>query len=112
MSVIMVDVAKLFRLHADTNLTTAEVCDGLGITRNQLYALQKKYGLAKRSIEQTAQRRHDDPTPEEIAERAAWCRARRSADERRRDENRGRVRWNLPSYTYNGRDCSFSASVH
>lgn len=50
-----------------------------------------------------------DPTPEEIEERAAWCRAQRNIHEQGRDERAGRVEWRLPHYAYDGRDCAFVA---
>lgn len=112
MQKIEVDVAKLFRLHADTSLTTGEVCHRLGVTRNQMYALQKRYGLENRTTSKTAQRRHDDPSPAEIAERAAWCREQRTKEDRARDEIKGRVDWQMPSYAYDGRECAFHPVSH
>lgn len=107
-----VDVAELFRLwHSD--LTNTELCERLGLTGGSLWSLRKKYGLPirKRVENPDRQRRPDDPTPEEIAERAAECRARRSKDERERMERSGRQEWRLPSYAFDSSGRAFACGT-
>lgn len=106
-----VNVPELFRLYHDFTIPTTELCRMLGISNGSLHRLRVQYGLPLRP-KRPANIRHEDPTPEEIAERAAWCRARRSAEEKARSERAGRVRWEMPAYAFNGRDCSFSAMSH
>lgn len=74
-----VDLALLFQLwHSE--LVKDEIARRLGISVSHLSVLKNKHHLPKRS---TARRQCDvDPTPEEIEERAAECRARRVHSER------------------------------
>lgn len=105
-----INVQELFRLW-HSPMTNTELCRHFEINGGSLWSLRKKYGLPPRprvEVRDTL-RRPDDPTPEEIAERAAECRAKRSRQERERNERAGRVRWVLPSYAFNGRDCSFAS---
>lgn len=92
----------------ESELTLAEICEQLGITGGSLWALQKKHGLPARGRPRDTQRRPDDPTPEQIAERAAECRAKRSKEERARMEKIDRVDYEIPAFAFNGRDASFS----
>lgn len=103
-----INVPELFRLWNSTASNT-EICLHFGITTGSLWSLRKRYGLPvrPRAAHDDCQRRPDDPTPEEIAERAAECRARRSAQEQARMSRAGRVGWEMPAYTYDGRDCAF-----
>lgn len=98
---------QLFAIYMDFSIPTMEVCRRLGVTRSKLFGLRKRYGLPPRPKNKSNER-HVDPTPEEIAERAAECRARRSPTEKARMERAGLTRWELPSYAYDGRSCSFS----
>lgn len=79
-----VDVPMLFSLWGDTTLTRAEVARRLGVTANQLTKLAEKYGLGRRGRQHRAFSM-DDPTPEQIAERAAACRERHMAQRRAED---------------------------
>lgn len=108
-----VNLAELFRLW-HTPMKNVELCKHFGITSGSLWALRKKHGLPIRPRESRddTNRRSDDPTPEEIAERAAWCRSQRTVQERARMERDGRVGWEMPAYSFNGRDCSFSGVPH
>lgn len=78
------DVAELFRLWNDTERTRDEVARTLGLTETQLTAVARRHGLPARG-----RRRRCftlvDPTPEEIAERAAACRERHMAARRSED---------------------------
>jgi len=53
-----------------------DIAAALGISRQAVYQLRYQYGLPKRP---RPERRSDDPTPEEIAERARECRERHYA---------------------------------
>lgn len=70
------DVPKLFAMWNDTSLTRTEIARGLSLTDKQLDAMASRYGLGPRG-QRYRPPAGSDPTPEEIAERAAWCRARR-----------------------------------
>ena len=74
-------VPELFRLWADESLTRAEVARLLGVTAGQLAKLASRHGLGFRGRRQRAFSM-DDPTPEQIAERAAECRAKHMAQRR------------------------------
>ena len=108
-----VDVNELLRLW-NSDMSNTELCLHFGLTGGSLWSIRKKYGLPIRQRVESPDRtrRPDDPTPEELEERAACCRARRASDQQDRDANAGRQAWTLPSYAFNGRDCSFSPMGH
>lgn len=78
-----IDVPLLFRLwHTDAaKMPIGEIAKRLGITLTTLYKHARKHHLPKRPRANAADRDRDDeefcPTPEEIAERAAYCRMMR-----------------------------------
>ncbi len=76
-----VDVPTLFLLWADMTLTRVEVARKLGVTEGNLTRLAERYGLGPRGRQHRAFSM-DDPTPEEIAERARECRERHFAQRR------------------------------
>lgn len=76
-----VDVPMLFRLWEDTTLTRAEMARKLGVTEGNLTRLAERYGLGPRGRQHRAFSM-DDPTPDEIAERARECRERHMAQRR------------------------------
>ena len=76
-----VDVPMLFSLWGDMSLTRVEVARKLGVTENQLTRLADRHGLGRRGRQHRAFSM-DDPTPEEIAERARECRERHFAQRR------------------------------
>ena len=76
-----VDVPTLFNLWADMTLTRVEVARKLGVTDGNLTRLAERYGLGPRGRQHRAFSM-DDPTPEEIAERARECRERHFAQRR------------------------------
>jgi transposase-like protein len=86
-----VDVPLLFRLWGDMTLTRAEIARKLGTTENQLTRLAERHGLGRRGRQHRAFSM-DDPTPEEIAERAAECRARHFAQRRAEDPESSRIK--------------------
>ena len=81
-----VDVPMLFRLWGDMTLTRAEIARKLGATENQLTRLAERHGLGRRGRQHRAFSM-DDPTPDEIAQRAAECRARHMELRRKEDIN-------------------------
>jgi len=83
-----VDVPLLFRLWGDMTLTRAEIARKLGTTENQLTRLAERHGLGRRGRQHRAFSM-DDPTPDEIAQRAAECRARHMELRRKEDIVKG-----------------------
>lgn len=104
-----VNVPELFRLW-NSEMTNTELCEHFQITGGSLWSLRKKYALPQRPkvANRDTQRRPEDPTPEEIAERAAECRAKRTKEEKARMEKLGRTEWDIPAFAYNVRNASFS----
>ena len=101
-----IDEKKFVRMwHSEATL--AEICETLGITGGSLWFLQKKHGLPARGRPRDTQRRPDDPTPEQIEQRAAECRAKRTKEERARNERIGRIDYAIPAFAYNSRNGSF-----
>lgn len=78
------DAAELFRLWNDSTLTRAEIAYALGVTAGQLTRLASRHGLGKRGPQYRAFE-VADPTPEEIEERAAECRAKHMEQRRAED---------------------------
>lgn len=101
------DARKVFELwHSD--LRNDEVAVALGVSRNYLAKIRSRYGLPRRPDERGAHE-EDNPTPEEIAERAAIIRERWTESERKlREVGAVRARWQPPRYVYDGRNSVFS----
>jgi hypothetical protein len=102
----VVDLFKLWR----SELSPAEICARLNISRSQLTRLQQQHKLPKKPITRSRQQ-PVDPTPEEIALRALeeqknWSEAER---ESRRVGPR-RTGWQIPAFTYDRRNFSFSSA--
>lgn len=77
------DVAKLHRLYADRSLTLDEIARLIGFSQCHLAKLLKRHGIERRERNNDMRGRpKPDPTPEEIAERAAECRAKHLAEKR------------------------------
>ncbi len=74
-----VDVPLLFKLWQEP-LEIREIAERLGVGESFVGKLARKHKLPKRATQRVEDNgmRVDDPTPEQIAERAAWCRERRS----------------------------------
>lgn len=116
-----VDVSEIFRLWG-SDLRNDEVAIALGLTRGQMWSLSRRLKLPQRPdhlrawTEQTG-RQQDDPTPEEIAERAAEVRAGWD-DATRATRTVGRVnrRYEIPAFRCSansaGRHVSFARVNH
>jgi transposase-like protein len=78
---VQIDVARLFALWNDEQMTRAEVARELGVTAGQLARLAGRHGLAARGRKHRAFSMAD-PTPDEIERRAAECRERHYAQRR------------------------------
>jgi hypothetical protein len=93
------DVALLFKLWA-SDMVKAEICQRLGVSVSHLSVLAKRHHLPKRK---PAQCQPDvDPTPEEIEERKAECRARRVM------HDKGHPSAGIRQYRYNKRTGVFT----
>jgi hypothetical protein len=97
-----VHVPDLFKLW-NSDRTTTQVHQELGITYNQLVRLVAQHKLGKKPRVQA--RLAKDPTPEEIAERAAECRRKRKTAVRVSATSHGSriehaARWTAPVYSY------------
>ena len=79
-----IDVVLLCRLWADPSITRQEVARQVGISCTRLYLLRQRYGLPDRPAADREAK--DDPTPEQIAERARECRERHYAQRRGESE--------------------------
>ena len=74
-----VDVALLFELW-NSDMVKAEICQRLGVSVSHLSVLAKRHHLPKRRPVRCQS--DTDPTPQQIEERAAECRARRVQPEK------------------------------
>jgi hypothetical protein len=102
-----VDVPELFRLWA-SDMSDDDVCISLRIVRATMTKLARQYGLPPRlHAKADPLRRPDDPTPEEIAERAAIERSRWTPDEEARRAVGGRRVVEVAKYSFDGRQCAF-----
>lgn len=77
-----VDVPALFRMWT-TGVAREVICQELGVSSQQLSVLKQQYKLPDRPKRPASLA--PDPTPEEIAERAAACRERHFAQRRAED---------------------------
>lgn len=93
-----------------SDITNAELCRRLNVSGGSLHDLRKRHSLPPRPEYDNSRsyRAPNDPTPEEIEARAAECRARRTADHEAIAERAGKVRWELPEYSFCARTCSFT----
>lgn len=115
------DVAEMFRLWA-SELKNDEIAERLGITRGQMWSLSRRLKLPQRPdhlrawCENTG-RTKDDPSPEEIVQRAAEVRAGWD-DATRLQRTVGRVnrRYEIPAFRCSantaGRHVSFARVNH
>lgn len=101
------NVPLLFELWP-TDMTRREIADRLGLSLGQLASASRKYALGRRH-----RRSHDskasapDPTPEEIAERSAWVRARWTPEEEARRRGASPDRWRPPGFVFSPKTTSF-----
>lgn len=102
------DVPRLFRLWHDYTVSNEELMKLLDIKVGMFYRLREHYKLPKRppqcwkrKIDMESHDLQDDPTPEEIAERAAFCRSRwTEAEEARRWQRGGCESWTPPQFHF------------
>lgn len=73
-----VDIPLLYQLWSQP-LEIRQIAEALGVGESFVGKLARKHKLPKRANHKHVDNgmQLDDPTPEQIAERAAWCRARR-----------------------------------
>jgi hypothetical protein len=104
----IVNVPMLFRLW-NSDMTDDELCIELRIVRATMGRLARQYGLkARHWAKADPHRRPDDPTPEEIEERAALERSRWTPEEeRRRAVGRCGGAVEIANYVFDGRQCAF-----
>lgn len=101
-----VNVPLLFRLWF-SDMSDDDLCIEMRIVRATMTRLAKRYGLPQRlHAKGDPHRRLDDPTEEEIAERAAIERSRWTPEEEKRRAV-GRSSVEIQSYVYDGRQCAF-----
>jgi len=118
---VEIDVAEVFRLWA-SDLKNDEIADQIGITRGQMWSLSRRLKLPQRpdhlrAWTENSGRQKDDPTPEQIAERAAEIRQGWDAATR---ENRAVCRtprrYQIPAFRCSantaGRHVSFAQVAH
>ena len=108
---VSIDATLLFRLW-NSDLKNDEICERLQISRGYLWALSRRYGLGRRPHALRAPSRPMvDPTPEEIAERAAHVRSQWPAGEaERRFVGGGPVAWRIQRFAFDGRCCAFTGT--
>lgn len=84
-----VDVPKLFRMWTQ-GVAREVICREFGISGSQLSVLKTRYKLPNRPKRPASL--NADPTPEQIAERARWCRERHMAQRRAEDPECSRIK--------------------
>jgi hypothetical protein len=96
------DVPRLFRLWHDYSIANEELMKLLDVSPPAFYRLRLKYSLPRRPIQcwRKTNGEPDDPTTEEIAERAAECRQKWSAAERVRRNCHRTETWTPPQYHF------------
>lgn len=96
------DVPRLFKLWHDYSIANEELMKLLDVKPGAFYRLRVRYGLPSRPMQcwRGTHDESDDPTPEEIAERAAECRQKWSPPERERRNCRPSQAWTPPQYHF------------
>ena len=84
-----VDVKEFFRLWHDPTLSRRDIGLALGVSQSFLSTMAARLGLPRRK---TRHCEANDPTPEQIAERARECRERHYAARRLESEEASRCR--------------------
>lgn len=104
-----IDVPLLFRLWNTPGISINEVAAEMGVSLNILRKLRERYGLSESPAEEDedGEPKEGDPTPEEIAERAAEVRA--SWPESRMSGATDAV---TCRYSYDGRQRTFRKLSH
>jgi hypothetical protein len=111
---VAADIPTLYRLwhQSAETMPVAEICRQLGgISQSHLYALAKRHKLPGR--EKFYANHEDDPTPEEIAERAAEVRRSwpEGEAERRLVGYAPGQSWTPPAFSYDGRYAAFAGTA-
>lgn len=101
-----VDVPLLFSLWG-SRMRNDEIASALGITPKQLSRVARRYALCHRG--KAKESVTDDPTQEEIAERAAEVRRGWSPDEEVRRRGGVRATWNPPAFAFHNKTTSFQS---
>lgn len=107
---ITYDEAAIRKLWEE-GLPQHDICIQLGIKTGTFWHIKKLIGLPRREsdrVRSTTFYWGADPSPEEIAERAAAERAKWTPQERAKRERWMRPPVELQSYEYNGVHCTFS----
>ena len=86
-----IDVPLLFRLWAE-GVGTDEIAVQLGVSISTLWLLRKRHALPPRTPRERAARAMNDPTPEEIADRARECHERHYAERRGESGEASRIK--------------------
>lgn len=109
---LKVDVPTLYRLWY-SEMRNDELCQALGVSRGNLWALRLRHKLPPRqkACRAPAGSMVPDPTESEIAERAAAIRQTWTAVEAERRYSGRSKRWQLPVYAFDGRDVAFEPVV-
>lgn len=111
---LKVDVPTLYRLWY-SEMRNDELCETLGISRGNLWALRLRHKLPVRHKACRApsgnESQRPDPTESEIAERAAAIRMTWPDGEAERRRGCQPRRWELPVYAFDGRDVAFEPVV-
>ena len=109
---VTIDVKRLFALWGG-NMGTMQIAAAMGMTKNQVWSAARRLGLPTRPRSGSERDQRENPTPEQIAERAAAVRAAWPAGEaEKRMVGRLRGNYRIPHYSFNGRDCAFHQTEH
>lgn len=111
---VKVDVPKLFRLWNTPGISINQVAAELGLSLHQLRKARDRYGLSEKPApaDDTLGPGEEDPTEEQIAERAAEIRSKWPAW---RLEGRGSSddpHPLIPQLSYDGRNQAFRQRIH
>ena len=109
---IVVNVKRLCELWAG-NMGTMQIAAAMGLTKTQVWSASRRLGLPTRPRSGSDRDQRENPTPEQIAQRAAEVRAGwPPGEEEKRLVGPRRKRYSIPNYSFNGRDCAFQHTEH
>lgn len=107
MNIKPVDTDLLRLLWDDCEVPLQDISERLGVSHDTIYKYAKVLQLPRRP--RAVRRSDDDPTPEQIEERAAVIRAKWTDAERERRQVGGKAQqWAPPRFVYSGRELLFS----
>jgi len=109
---VNIDVPELFRLWTG-GTPQHEICERLGIRPGSLWKIRERYKLPPREkIIPQCDRDDDDPSPEEIADRAATIRMKWTPQEaERRIVGRRRDAYRIPNYRFSRRTMCYAPAL-